>query len=38
MERLVLTEYEIDMLLRNKVKSVCVTTDRNNEIEIKIVR
>ena len=37
MEYLVLTEYELKSLLLNKVKAVCVKTNKNNEIEIKKV-
>ena len=37
MEIIVLTEYELKVLLENKVKSVCVKTDKNREIEIKKV-
>lgn len=37
MELIALTKYELEMLLNNKVKSICAKTDKNNEIEIKVV-
>ena len=37
MNTIVLTAYELNCLLQNKVKSVCAKDNKGNEIEIKCV-
>lgn len=37
MEQVVITEQEIKLLLNDEVKSVCIKTDKDREIEIKKV-
>lgn len=37
MRTIILTVYELKCLLENKVKSVYIKDDKNNEIEVRLV-